>query len=135
MNQTDAARAVRRLRAEAEAATAPLRQPDVDALVEAAATGPGAWAPGRRVGTLIVPTVAAAAALIVLAFGLPFAFMMVDDQEEAIAPPEHVTAFVDSLYDDEGSALNGMAIHTGLADDYLNEVWTDVIDQLAASRA
>jgi hypothetical protein len=122
MKEADAVRAVGRLREEAEAATRTMGGPDVDALVVAGTVRHEQARHGYAFGgraVRFVPAIAAAAAMAVVV--LAFRLLVPWDPPAATPadPPEHLVTFVDSLYDDGASV-------------YLDRVWTDVLDELAA---
>ncbi|MFW5741798.1 MAG: hypothetical protein ACOC2D_00860 [Spirochaetota bacterium] len=123
MKEADAVRAVGRLREQAEAATRTMGEPDVDALVDAATVRGEQAGHGDAFGShavRFVPAIAATAAIAVVVLALRLLVPWGSATATPADPPEHLVTFVDSLYDEGAGA-------------YLDDVWTDVLDDLAAA--
>lgn len=141
MKQADVVGAVGRLRDDADAATRTMGDPDVDAIVEAAATGNvhagHPKIPGRRAFGLI-PAIASAAAVALVVLTLRLVGPPGVPDAASVDPPEQLVGFVDSLYDDGSYVIDEIAVHfthdsaSGeRSGAYLDGVWTDVLDELA----
>ena len=115
-DQNTVARALGELRARANRSSQATPQPDVDALL-AIARAPDAHSDARARASRLQPRLAAAAALAVVAVS---ALLLVirPSAPEADPASESIVGLVDSLYDES---------------DYLDGVWTSVLDELEST--
>lgn len=128
MKEDDVTRAITALRHEAEAATRTLPPPDVEALL----------ARTRRVPrTGLVPRLAAAAAVVVVAAGVLWTALPSPVPEGD--PPEYLVGLVDSLYSNESYLIDDIAGRWDISNDragnrYLDSVWADVIGEMRGAQ-